>query len=127
FRYLERVEPLREFIEVRQATQDLIAFIAGRWAELAPSAGRVGFEAAHLSVSRHAVLADADGAIELVATNGVVEGLRLVKDDGEIDVIRRAAAMLEPIYAALVEDGLAGRTEFDVAWRIHQLVREHGG
>jgi len=127
FRYLERVEPLREFIEVRQANQDLIAFIAGRWPELAPSAGRVGFEAAHLSVSRHAVLADAAGAIELVATNGAVEGLRLVKDDGEIELIRRASAMLEPIYAALVADGLAGHSEFDVAWRIHQLVREQGG
>src|SRR5204863_7912984 len=111
FRYLERVEPLREFIEVRQANQDLIAFIGGRWAELAPSAGRIGFEAAHLSVSRHAALADADGAIDLVVTNGVVEGLRLVKDDGEIELIRRAAAMLEPIYTALVAEGLSGRTE----------------
>ena len=62
-----------------------------------------------------------------MATNGVVEELRLVKDDGEIELIRRASAMLEPIYAALVEDGLIGRTEFDVAWRIHQLVREQGG
>ena len=127
FRYLERVEPLREFIEVRQANQDLIGFIASRWDELAPSAGRVGFEAAHLSVSRHAVLAESAGAVELVATSGVVEGLRLTKDEGEIELIRSAAAMLEPIYAALVEEGLSGRTEFDVAWRIHQLVREHGG
>jgi Xaa-Pro aminopeptidase len=127
FRYLERVEPLREFIEVRQANQDLIGFIAGRWAELAPSAATVGFEAAHVSVSRHAALAGAAGAVELVATNGVVEELRLVKDDGEIELIRRAAAMLEPIYATLVEEGLIGRSEFDVAWRIHQLVREQGG
>src|SRR5947208_1514382 len=81
-RDLERVEPLREFIEVRQANQDLIAFIGGRWAELAPAAGRIGFEAAHLSVSRHAALADAAGATDLVATDGVVEALRLVKDDG---------------------------------------------
>ncbi len=127
FRYLERVEPLREFIEVRQANQDLIAFVSSRWAELAPSAGRIGFEAAHVSVARHGVLAGAAGEVELVATNAVVEGLRLIKDAGEIEIIRRASAMLEPIYAALVEDGFGGRTEFDVAWRIHQLVREHGG
>ena len=44
FRYLERVAPLREFIDVRQANQDLIRFVSTRWAELAPGAARVGFE-----------------------------------------------------------------------------------
>jgi Xaa-Pro aminopeptidase len=126
FRYLQRVEPLRRFIEVRQANQDLITFIAGRWAELAPSAARIGFEAAHVSVARHGVLAEAAGGVDLIATSGVVEGLRLIKDDEEIAAIRRASAMLEPVYAALVEEGFGGRTEFDIAWRIHQLVRDHG-
>jgi Xaa-Pro aminopeptidase len=36
FRYLERVAPLREYIEVRQATQDLIRHVGSRWGELAP-------------------------------------------------------------------------------------------
>src|SRR5262249_36328878 len=76
---------------------------------------------------RHSVLAEAAGAVELVATGGAVEDLRLIKDEAEIETIRAAAGMLEPIYTALVEEGLSGRTEFDVAWRIHQLVREHGG
>jgi Xaa-Pro aminopeptidase len=127
FRYLERVEPLREFIDVRQANQDLFSFIAARWHELAPGAARIGFEASHVSVSRHAVLADAAGAVELVATSGAVEGLRLIKDGEEVELISRASATLEPVYGALVEDGFAGRTEFDVAWRIHELVREQGG
>jgi len=59
--------------------------------------------------------------------SGAVEGLRIVKDDDEIEAIRRAAAILEPVYAQLVGEGLAGRTEFDVAWRVQELVREHGG
>src|SRR4029079_2005562 len=59
--------------------------------------------------------------------SGAVEGLRIVKDDDEIEAIRRAAAILEPVYAQLVGEGLAGRTEFDVAWRVQERVREHGG
>ena len=56
----------------------------------------------------------------------MVERLRLVKDADEIEAIRRSAAMLEPIYVQLAAEGLAGREEFDVAWRVHELVREHG-
>jgi Xaa-Pro aminopeptidase len=127
FRYLERVAPLREFIDVQQANQDLIRFVSTRWAELAPGAARVGFESAHLSYAAHALLAEASGDVELVGVSGAVEGLRIVKDDDEIEAIRRAAAILEPVYAQLVGEGLAGRTEFDVAWRVQELVREHGG
>jgi Xaa-Pro aminopeptidase len=126
FRYLQRVAPMREFVEVQQATQDLLRHLSTRWATLAPAAGRIGFESAHLSHAGHALLAEAAGAVELVATSGVVERLRLVKDGDEIEAIRRSAAMLEPIYAQLAAEGLAGRNEFDVAWRVHELVREHG-
>jgi Xaa-Pro aminopeptidase len=127
FRYLERVAPLREYIEVRQANQDLMRFVSTRWAELAPGAARVGFESAHLSFAAHALLAEAAGSVELVGVTGAVEGLRIVKDDEEVEAIRRAAAILEPVYAQLAGEGLTGRTEFDVAWRVRELVREHGG
>jgi Xaa-Pro aminopeptidase len=126
FRYLERVAPLREFIDVQQANQDLIRFIGGGFGELAPGAGRIGFEATHLSVAAHARLAEA-GSVELVAVTGAVETLRQIKDVDEIELIRRAAAMLEPIYAQLAAGGLAGRSEFDVAWRVQELAREQGG
>jgi Xaa-Pro aminopeptidase len=127
FRYLERVAPLREFIDVQQANQDLIRFVSTRWAELAPGAARIGFESVHLSYAAHALLEEAAGEVELVGVTGAAEGLRIVKDDDEIEAIRRAAAILEPVYAQLAVEGLAGRTEFDVAWRVQELVREHGG
>ena len=126
FRYLERVAPLREFIDVQQANQDLIRFISDRFGELAPGAGRIGFESAHLSVAAHARLAEA-GGVQLTPVVGAVERLRQIKDADEIELIRRAAAMLEPVYAQLAAEGLAGRTEFDVAWRVQELVREQGG
>ena len=127
FRYLERVAPLREFIAVEQANQNLVRAIASRIGELAPGARRVGFEAPHVSVASHVVLAELVGDVELVPVSGAVERLRLIKDADEIEAIRRSAALLEPVYARLVEEGLTGRTELEVAWRIHELVRELGG
>jgi len=127
FRYLERVRPLREYVEVRQAKQNLVKFASTRWAELAPGARRVGFEAAALPYAEHATLAEAAGDVALVPTRHVVEDQRMVKDADEIEAIRRAAAILEPVYDTLLDDGLAGRTEFDIAWRVHELVRRHGG
>jgi Xaa-Pro aminopeptidase len=126
FRYLQRVEPLRGLVDVRQAKQDLIRFISARWDELAPGAGRIGFESAHMTVAAHGVLAEAAGGVELVPTVHVVEDQRMVKSAEEVAAIRAAADILAPVYDALLDDGLAGRTEFDVAWRVHELVRRHG-
>jgi Xaa-Pro aminopeptidase len=126
FRYLERVAPLREFVDVRQATQDLIRHVSTRWEELAPGASRIGFEAAHMPVSAHGVLAEAAGPVQLVPVKGAVERLRLIKDSEEVAAIRRSAALLEPVYERLAGEGLVGRTEFDVAWRVHELLHEQG-
>jgi Xaa-Pro aminopeptidase len=126
FRYLERVAPLREYIEVRQATQDLIRHVGSRWGELAPGASRIGFEAAHVSVASLGTLTEAAGDVELVPLTGVVERLRVVKDDDEVAAIRRSASVLETIYERIAEEGLAGRREVDVAWRVQELLHEQG-
>ena len=59
-------------------------------------------------------------------TRGLVEALRVVKDEGELDAIRRAAAISDAVYAALANERLAGRTEAEVAWWIERTFREHG-
>lgn len=127
FRYLERVAPLREFVEVRQAKNDLVRHVASRWAELAPGASRVGFEADHLTVTGHTTLVDGAGPVELVPTSHAVEDQRVVKDGDEIAAIRRACELLTPVYDTLLDDGLAGRTEFEIASRVHELIRRQGG
>jgi Xaa-Pro aminopeptidase len=64
--------------------------------------------------------------VELVPLTGVVEHLRVVKDDDEVAAIRRSAAVLEAIYERIAGEGLAGRREVDVAWRVHELLHEMG-
>ena len=66
------------------------------------------------------------GGVELVPTRGLVEALRAVKDEDELDAIRRAAAISDAVYEALAGEQLVGRAEADVAWWIERTFREHG-
>ena len=56
----------------------------------------------------------------------MVEALRAVKDADEIAAVRRAAAVLEGVYEGIAEEGLIGRTEREVAWRVLERFHEAG-
>jgi Xaa-Pro aminopeptidase len=126
FRYLERVAPMRAFLEVRQVNQEILRIAGEQVAAALPPGGRLGFEGGDMTFAQHRLLLAALPGVEPVATSGAVEALRMVKDEQELDRIRRAAALLEPVYAALADEGLAGRREVDVAWRILELFHEAG-
>jgi Xaa-Pro aminopeptidase len=88
---------------------------------------RLGFDDAGLTVKEHARLREllADGW-ELVACGGVVERLREVKDEREIAAIRAAAALADEALAGVLEGGLVGRTERDVAIELELGMRRLG-
>ncbi len=118
FRYVEAARAV-ENVELVQTRRD----VASTLAELL--AGRtIGFEAARISFAQWETIAA--GGAGLVATRAVVEALRVVKDEGELDAIRRAAAISDAVYAGLANERLVGRTEADVAWWIERAFREHG-
>jgi Xaa-Pro aminopeptidase len=56
----------------------------------------------------------------------LIEELRAVKDEGELDKIRRAAAITDRAYARLAEERFIGRTERELAWRMNELFHELG-
>src|SRR5207237_2430524 len=105
FRYAEKARAVEgvTFVETaRDLHVSLAELLSGR---------RIAFEEAHLAYAGYRVLAD--GGAELVPSAGVVEGLRAVKDDLEVDAMRRAGALSDEIFGALVEERLVGRTERD--------------
>jgi Xaa-Pro aminopeptidase len=92
---------------------------------------RIGFEAAHLTVSRRdwleAMLAAARSpAAELVATDRLVERARVRKDDYEIATLREAARRLSLVAARVGLLVRRGATERDVALEIDVRVRQAG-
>jgi len=86
--------------------------------------GRVGFEDASLSVRRLERLRGlvAERA-ELVPAGDLVEELRVVKEPAEIEAVRAAASLADEALGAVLERGLAGRTEHEVAVDLDHEIR----
>jgi Xaa-Pro aminopeptidase len=93
-------------------------------------ARRIGFEAAHLSVGRHAWLETALRArttsVELAPTQGLIERARAVKDAHEVAVLTEAARRLSAVGTSLLSRAIRGLSERDVALEIDWALRRAG-
>jgi Xaa-Pro aminopeptidase len=118
FRYIERARAVPG-VEAVQTRRDIYSDLTSLLK------GRVGFEPNAVSYARYALLAAA--GLELVPRYELVESMRAVKDEQELDTIRRAAAITSEAYARLAEEPFVGRSERDLAWRMEQLFHELGG
>lgn len=87
--------------------------------------GRWAVETHTLSVDDHRAL-DSASAAELTAAGRVVERAREVKDDGEIDALRRACAVSTEALIGLFAGPLVGRTERDVARDLERRMLDLG-
>ncbi|GAA1075085.1 Xaa-Pro peptidase family protein [Tsukamurella strandjordii] len=118
----------RYLTQVAEQSGDLRAVIERDVAAalVAEVPGIVGFEATAMSYADHARLA-AQGA-RLAPTTRLVERLREVKDEGEIELLRTACAISDRALAALVEEGAIrpGATESQVARRLENLMYDFG-
>jgi Xaa-Pro aminopeptidase len=118
FRYLEKARRL-ESVELVETKRDIYRSLAGLLS------GPLGFEATDVTYARWDVLRS--GGLELGPTSGTVERLRAVKDERELETIRRAAAITTRALERLAGEPFVGRTERDLAWTLERLVREEGG
>jgi Xaa-Pro aminopeptidase len=95
------------------------------WTDLADRlSGRVGFEPDVLTYSQYETLAG--GGLELVPRPGLVERLRVVKDEDELEKIRRAAAITSEALEFLAQERFSSRSERDLAWQLDGLFHELG-
>ncbi len=94
---------------------------------LADVGGRLGFDETSITVKRHHQLAELLGPRwELVECAGAVGRLRAVKDAGEIARMRAACELADEALRTLLEDGLVGRSERDVAFELELRMRRLG-
>lgn len=89
---------------------------------------RLGFESHWVTVDGHATLAAAAPKVELVRAPGMVETLRMIKDDTEVEALRMACAAADRALADLITYGglRPGRTEREVARELEDLMLDHG-
>lgn len=99
-------------------------------ADLGLQGGRVGIELETygLTGKNHAaVQAAMEGLCTLVDASDLVSGLRLVKSDGEIALVRRAAALADDAYDAALDVARAGVIDAEVTAAIMTTTLRGGG
>jgi Xaa-Pro aminopeptidase len=90
----------------------------------------VGFEAAHVTVTRYEwwrrTVEARQLGLTLRATEGVVEKARVIKDASEIGTLRDAAARLTTVVPTVLRGVRAGLSERHVAGMLETALREAG-
>ncbi len=64
--------------------------------------------------------------VSLVGVDGMVEGLRAVKEASEVERIREATKLADAVLQKVLEGGLVGRSEADVALALEVEMRRNG-
>ena len=129
FRYTEQAENQAPDFRVIKAGSD--------WAwllDLVKETGikKLGFESHQVTVATYRQITEAaqetpsSDRPSLIATTGVVEALRRVKDQEEFDALQRAIDVADAAMEAIAPNILPGETEREVAWRLEKEMREQG-
>ncbi|MDR7314616.1 M24 family metallopeptidase [Brevibacillus nitrificans] len=116
-----------------QATDFEIVFLAAKEsvysevARIAKEMGitKLGFEEENLTYSLHRKYEEAVKG-ELVATSGVIEGLRMIKTAEELGKIRTAAQIADAAFAHITSFLRPGITELDVSNELEMFMRKQG-
>lgn len=125
FRYTEQAEQ-EVYPEFSQVTvpQSLIAEAVERLPE---GSLRLGYESETVTVAAWEQMREQfPEQVELVAVKGLVEKMRIVKDEGEIGLIAAAAKIADEALEALLAGGLQGRTERELALALEHDMRLRG-
>jgi Xaa-Pro aminopeptidase len=87
---------------------------------------RLGIEADHMTVATRSLLARELRGSKLIATSGVVEGLRMLKEPEEVDAIREAVRLGAHLLPLVLRALRPGRSEAYVAARLEYAARRAG-
>jgi Xaa-Pro aminopeptidase len=117
FRYIEAARDV-DGVEAVMTKRALMADVGERLD------GTVQFEADVLPYREWQRLKS--GGAKLVATGGIVDELRAVKDEQELKAIGRAARAADRAFEALTAEPFIGHSEREIAWRLRELLHAHG-
>jgi len=91
---------------------------------------RLGFESVRMSFMQYSKMAEeleSSGIqVELVPAEDNVENLRLIKDETEIDTLKKALLIAESVFKHIKSTIIPGMTERQLAWTMEKEIREAG-
>lgn len=109
-----------ELVTSRSAELELAGLAARR------GLPRLAFEAHEMTVERRDAIVSSAGDLELQPLGRAVEGLRMVKDTGELALLARACAITGEAFDAVAQQIRAGMTERELAVLIERTMIEAG-
>lgn len=129
FRYVEQIEIECGWTKLTLRDGKMSDALAKLLGQLKPK--KLGFEANTTTVGQLDALATSCKAgnvdqPELVPLDGVLANIRKVKDDNEIDLIRKSVALAEEAYTAVREMIKPGLTENHIAGLLVSELRSRG-
>lgn len=119
--------------QAKEETKGLRTFIAARGLfeeakvrKVLPRKGRIGFNAVEMRVAELENLKTLFPAARFVKTRNIVGSIAAVKDESEIERIRRAVAVSDEVFRAILPVVREGTTELDIAAEIVYQHRRRG-
>ncbi len=124
FRYYEQVAREAPDFELAKIKDEFRKLLPDLLADL--GARRLGFESQHVTVDQLSTWNEACTGAEWVPLKDTVEAIRAVKDETEIEALRRSVALTDAAFAHLLTVIKPGMTEQEAAWEIEAYMRTHG-
>jgi len=124
FRYVEQATNQSPHFEVQKLTTTALALLA----ELAGAMaiGKLGFEGDFVTVDEFGQYQAHFTGRELVAASGLVESLRLLKDETEVETMGKAAAIADAAWSEIQSLIKPGAVERDLAVELEYRMKKLG-
>lgn len=125
FRYKEELDPLETggLARVYIRSRSMVEAIAEVLEPLGDA--RIGVQAETMTLAEKASI-QRKSKRKFIDTNGLVSALRVIKDDAEIALIRKAVKIQEAALEAVLPTIKAGQTELEVAARLEFEMKTRG-
>ncbi|HEX77948.1 MAG TPA: aminopeptidase P family protein [Dehalococcoidia bacterium] len=126
FRYVEQAKAQAPDFEVVRIKGEPWDWLPGLASDL--NVRRLGFEARDLPFALYRQLAEALGqaSLQFIPSEGLVEGLRAVKEPREVERIAEAVALADSAFQHILDYLRPGLKEHEVAWELEKSLRERG-
>ncbi|MEW9699149.1 M24 family metallopeptidase [Paenibacillus sp. SI8] len=88
---------------------------------------KLGFEQADVSYGDFLSYQEGLPGIELLPTSRIVEQIRIIKDEAELQILQEAADLADQTFSHILSFLKPGAVEKDIALEIEMFIRKNGG
>lgn len=124
FRYVDQASEQAIDFEIVQHKNSLVEEIATQLKDLGIK--RLGFEKNHVSFAQYEDFKSKFTGTELVPVSGMLENIRLIKDEQEIKILKEAAQIADAAFDHIITYIKPGLTELDVSNELEFFMRKQG-